>query len=109
MSYKIELSDGTLLENLTLNGDNFISYHPIEFSLFEHNMSPVKITTNDPESTFSSIEIGVHDNMDLVQITHEEDSNEWWFVLRDVSESELQYAKTRADIEYLAMMADVEL
>lgn len=33
----------------------------------------------------------------------------YWFTLRELTEQELREIKTRADIEYLAMMADVEL
>jgi len=32
-----------------------------------------------------------------------------WIVLRDISQKELKEAKRDADIEYLAMMCDVEL
>lgn len=109
MAYSIELSNGVVLNNLRMNGNNFISDSIIEKSIFDHNLSPVVISSDDPNNIDSFIEIGVHSNMDLVQITYNENTKEWWFILRDVSESELQYAKMRSDIEYLAMMTDVEL
>lgn len=34
---------------------------------------------------------------------------EYWFVLRELSDEELMAAKTQANIEYIAMMADIDL
>ena len=34
---------------------------------------------------------------------------EYWFVLRQLSEQELKDLKTQANIEYIAMMADINL
>lgn len=33
----------------------------------------------------------------------------YWFTLRELTEQELKDIKTQADIQYLAMMADIEL
>lgn len=46
-------------------------------------------------------------NMELVQIAHYSDG--WYFVLREVSEAELAATRMQANIEYIAMMADVDL
>lgn len=97
--YTITLADGTVIDNLTMNGNNFISNKVIEASIFEANCCPV--TINDGTSD------EVHENMDLVQVTSVEGKS--WFVLRDISEKELEQAKIKSDIEYLAMMCDVEL
>lgn len=97
--YKIILADGTVINNLTMNGNNFISDEAIEASIFEANCCPV--TINDGTSD------EVHENMELVQVTSVEGKS--WFVLRDISEKELEQAKMKSDIEYLAMMCDVEL
>ena len=48
-----------------------------------------------------------HENMECVQVTQM--GEEYWFVLRKLSESELKDAKIQASIEYIAMMCDVEL
>lgn len=97
--YKIVLADGTEIENLALNGNNFISKTAIQSALFEGNCSPVIISdgTHDEQ----------HDVMELVQIT--EMNGEYWFVLRDVPEEELSKIKMQSDIEYVAMMTGVEL
>ena len=45
--------------------------------------------------------------MELVQIT--EMGDDYWFVLRDISKAEMEKIKMQSDIEYIAMMAGVEL
>ena len=45
--------------------------------------------------------------MELVQITRE--GSEYWFVLRDIPDSELKEAKTQSDIAYLSMMTGIDL
>ena len=96
----IVLADGTTLSNLTVNGDNFISNTELTEDIFENNMSPVTIDTDDEHT--------IHDHMDLVQIVHWKE-NEWWFVLRDLTKAELDQAKIRGDIDFIAMMSDIDL
>ena len=96
--YKITLANGTVIDNLRLNGNNFISETEVTKEMFEHNLGSVLI--EDGET------VEEHGNMDLVQIMKYND--EWWFVLRDISEAELREAKLRSDLDYLAMMTDIE-
>lgn len=42
--YKITLADGTIIDNLTLNGNNYISAELIDASIFEGNCSPLLLT-----------------------------------------------------------------
>jgi len=98
--YKITLSNGVTLDDLMLNGNNFISELAINTDTFADGLNSVVI--NDGVSDV------VHGVMILVQITTPVDG-EWWFVLRDLTEMELRDIKTRSDIEYLAMMCDVVL
>ena len=42
-SWKITLADGTKLENLSLNGNNFVSENEITEDIFEGNLLKVKI------------------------------------------------------------------
>lgn len=97
--YSITLSDGTIIENLTLNGNNFISARQIDEATFRHNCSPVIISDGENSET--------HENMELVQIT--ERDGEYWFVLRDLTKAELDNMKMQSDIEYIAMMSEIEL
>lgn len=98
-NYKIKLADGTVVEDLKINGNNFISNKVIDQNIFDGNCSPVIISDGTREDT--------HDNMELVQITNTND--EYWFVLRDISVAELKQLKIQSDIEYIAMMSGVEL
>lgn len=97
--YTITLADGTVIHNLTINGNNYISKTKLVEDTFRDNCSPVTINdgTNDE----------VHPFMDLLQIT--ENDGEYWLVLRDIPADELEKMQMKSDIEYLAMMGGVEL
>nr|DAL01011.1 MAG TPA: hypothetical protein [Caudoviricetes sp.] len=56
--YKITLADGTTLENLVLNGNNYVAYTAVDDAVFEGNMASVTITNLEDEST-EQIEDGV--------------------------------------------------
>ncbi len=97
--YTMVLSDGTTIENLRKNGDNYISASKLTSDMFEGKLSEVTVKTSEDEV--------VMENMDLVQIT--EMDGEYWFVLRQFSATELAMAKMSSNIDFLAMMQDVEL
>lgn len=97
--YSVTLADGTTIENLRLNGNNFVSDVEIDKSVFDGNCHSVMISDGETKT--------VHENMECVQVTQM--GEEYWFVLRELSESELKEAKIQASIEYIAMMCDVEL
>lgn len=97
--YKITLADGAVIDNLKLNGNNFISKTRIAAEMFLDNCSPVIISDGDNDE--------VHENVELVQLS--EMNGEYWFVLRDIPTDELEKIKMQSDIEYVAMMAGVEL
>lgn len=102
--YQIKLSDDTVISNLTMNGNNFVSATELTEADFEGKLSPVTIT--DLETG----QVEVHEHMDLVQIvnTYYTEGN-WYFILRDLTEDELWRAYVMGNIDYLAMMSDVEL
>lgn len=56
--YKITLNDGTTLENLVLNGNNFIAAAVVDDAVFKDNMASVTIT-NLEDGTTEQIEDGV--------------------------------------------------
>ena len=101
--YSVELADGTLIEGLTLNGNNFVSLVEVDPDIFEDNTSNVTTTEDDGETQV----VTEYSEMELVQVTKME--NEWWFILRELSEGELKDIKVRSDIDYIAMMSDIEL
>jgi len=98
-TYTITLADGTVLDDLKLNGNNFISNTAINADIFDENCYTVIISDGVNSETY---------NMELVQIT-EQEPGKYWFVLREISDSELALIKIQSDIEYVAMMAGIEL
>lgn len=97
--YTITLSDGSKLENITMNGSNYVSQTEITEDTFKDKLS--KITVSDGEIEES------YENMNLVQIVKYDDG--YYFVLFATPESQLIQNKMRSDIDYLALMSDVDL
>ena len=98
-TYKITLADGRVIDNLKLNGNNFISNKVVTSEMFDCNCSPVVISDGAETDTY--------ENMELVQIT--EIDGEYWFILREISAKELRERKLESDISYIAMMTGIEL
>ena len=61
-TFKITLADGTALEGLTLNGNNYISDKKVTEDVFRDNLS--KVTIEGPDGAQE------HENMKLVQIEY---------------------------------------
>lgn len=99
-TYSIILTDGTILDGLRMNGNTFVSEEPIDPAVFDGNCSGVIISDGATEET--------HDFMEYVA-TAQPVADEFWFSLRDVSEQELAMMRMEATIEYIGMMAGVEL
>lgn len=97
--YTITLADGTTIDNLALNGTNYISKKPVTSDVFAGNCSPMIISDGEIEE--------LHENAELVQIKNY--NGEYWIAFRDVSKQELKEAKIRSDIDYIAMMTDTDL
>lgn len=108
-AWKITLADGSVIGGLGLNGNNFVSQTEVTPDMFRGKLS--RVTIDGPEDADDMGLRGEHGQMKLVQIVHYDDDeaglNGWYFVLQDVQAAELD--KLRGDIEYLAMMAGVEL
>lgn len=99
-NHSIRLADGTVIENLGLNGNNYISPIEVSASLFtKKNCSPVILSDGVTDEE--------HSHMELVHILPQD--GEWWIALRDISQQEIAQQKLRADIDYIAMMDDIEL
>lgn len=97
--YKITLDDGTIIGDLKLNGNNFVSKTEVDPAIFDGKLSTVEIDNGEY--------VDHHENMQLVQVTKEGD--EWWFVLIDIPKEQIEKEKLRADVDFLAMMTDVEI
>lgn len=95
-TYTVTLSDGAKIENLTLNGNNFISTTAVTEDQFDGKLKSVTITDSD----------GVeekHENMFLVQVTHPSDGA-WWFILADKTESQIKQEQFEQSIANLTDM-----
>ena len=76
--YTITLHDGTKLENLELNGNNFIAEGIIEDSVFEDNLATVAI--NDGTATQSYT--------DMFLVCNRVENGRSWIVLAEKSEQQ---------------------
>ena len=101
--WKITLSDGTKIENLRLNGNNYISEAKLTEDDFKGKLSKVTIEGSEDGQEIKK----EYEHMELVQIVHYEDG--YYFILRELSADELKEIKMQSDIEYLAMMTDIDL
>lgn len=98
--YTITLADGAKLENLRLNGTNFVSKAPISEDVFKNNLATVLISV-DGKSEVS------YDNLALVQITQVDSDH--WFVLRELTQQEIEQNKLRLIVSDLSDTIDALL
>lgn len=96
--YRIVFSNEIIIDNLKRNGNNYISEEVV-------NIPDVILDATVYDLENGGIEIFKSIKVQPVA----SDPGEYNFVLVDISKTEIQYAKNRADIEYLAMMMDLEL
>ena len=97
---KITLQDGTVLDNLELNGNNFISDTIIESSIFQDNLGNVKIEDEDGNITEYRF-------MKLIQNIEVEDKS--WFILAEQSENDLLKARLKATEDALTFLMDMQM
>ena len=88
--FKITLDDGTVLENLRLNGNNYISTEELTENDFEGKLSEVTIQDDSGKETVLE---------DVVLIQVQQYGNEWWFILAEKSPEQKEKEKLLADIE----------
>ena len=71
--YTIKLYDGTVLDNLTLNGNNFISNTIISDSIFENNLKIVEISDGENTQIYN----------DMVLVANRVIDGKSWFILAE--------------------------
>lgn len=76
--YTITLNDGTKLENLELNGNNFIAEGVIEDSVFTDNLAKVVITDGETTDTYT----------DMFLVCNRVENGRSWIVLAEKSEQQ---------------------
>lgn len=97
---KITLQDGTVLEDLKLNGNNFISDTIIETAIFQDNLGNVQIEYEDGN-------IAEYRFMKLVQ--NIEVDGKSWFILAEQSENDLLKARLKATEDALTFLMDMQM
>ena len=99
-TFKITLADGTVLDNLGMNGSNYISEKAIKDSVFEGNLHRVEIFDSATDT------VTVMHDCELVQ--NVKVGNEYWFILREKTEEELSIdALNGAIIELAEIIGDL--
>lgn len=100
---KIVLEDGKEIELIDLDKviGCFVTSDDISFETFKNNMRTIMVVIDGVESTFH--------NTYLTFIDKDEETGKTRFGFREYSEEDLRQIKIRADIDYIAMMCDVEL
>ena len=106
-TFTVTLADGTSIGGLGLNGNNFISKTEVTPEMFAGKLGHVTIT--GPEEADAAGLLGEHEHMELIRCQKDDALGGWAFVIRDIPAEKLEKLKTRGDIEYLAMMMDVDL
>jgi len=99
-TFTITLSDGTQLKDIKMSGSEYVSSKKITESTFEGKLNGVTIESSEGMKE-------EHSNMELVTILKYEDG--YYFALRDLSQDELKRMKIESDIEYIAMMSDIDM
>lgn len=91
----ITFKDGTEIE-AEINGSSLITgYRPS----FPSDLSEVRVSTPDGDRTYMHAELIKCASVD----------GRFWFSFRDVTEAERAARQMQANIEYIAMMTDVDL
>lgn len=79
--YKITLSDGTQLDNLELNGNNYIAQSEISDTVFDGKLGTIKISDGKNEETFT----------DMVLLNNVVRDGKSWFVIGQKSDEDKRY------------------
>lgn len=111
-TWAVTLADGTKIEGLTLNSgaNTFHSETEITPEMFDGNLSEVHISASDGDMTGCAYPDTLC-NAELIQIMQPTDTpdGQWAFILREIPEDDLFRAKIQAQLDYIAMSADVDL
>lgn len=98
-AWKMILADGTELTGFRQNGNNYVSQERVDEAVFEDNLSTLTLTDGETEITMN--------NAVLIQQVKYTDG--WYLCFRELTPQELQNITILSKIDYLAMMANIDL
>lgn len=90
-------------EGLTLNGSNYVSKDEVDTSKL-----PATFSLEAKDSDGNTTEQYTHARL-LQQEQYAWDDNKWYLAFAPVSQQEIKNAEFKANIDYLAMVADVDI
>jgi hypothetical protein len=93
---KMTLTDGTVIDNLTLNGNNYVSQVEVSEDIFSDNVS--EVTIEDDGNTFTLY------NCILEYIRKYSDG--WYIFLRELTPEEIRTNNDEAQIFFTAVATD---
>ena len=97
-TFTIKLADGTLLENLGLNGNNYISGNALTEEDFEGKLDEVEITSSEGDVTTLT-------DAFLVQV--EKYDKEYWFILAEKTAEQKLMDELEAQAEAIVELAGI--
>ena len=101
--YALYADGAKLADGLTLNGTNYVSKTEVDVS----NLPKVfKLTVKDSDG--NTTEEFEHAKL-LQQVQYAWDDNKFYLAFAPVSEQEIMNAEFKANIDYLAMVADADI
>lgn len=101
-TFKITLADGTSIEGLTQNGNNFISETEIDETIFKDNCSPMTVESSGGDVT-------TYENGAFIQQTHYEGVDGYYLAFREKTAEEIKMETMQSQIDYLSMMTGIEI
>lgn len=97
--YTIKLADGTTIENLELNGNNYIANTIIDDSVFVDNLDSVEISDGETTETCTNMRL-------LSNIARDGRS---WIVLGQKSEEQIEKEKLENKLIEMQLLIDTML
>lgn len=96
---KIILSNGNVIDNLMINGNNYISEKIISDDIFNHGLSIVTVVDGDNSTEYR--------NAKLVQNIVIDDKS--WFILAEKTEEEILKERLKSTEDALMMLMDLQM
>lgn len=109
--YKLELSNGKVIQNVSINGGLCSTRQEIDASTFSGGLTRVKFTktSNDDGDELCMIEPGEYERMKLECVYPDRwDPGTYKFAIVPLSEDELKAMRLESRISYLEMLAEEE-